>query len=132
MAIHCPQCGISYDILQFSAEGGSASGGEGGIPFIICQCGQKVTPLLLETIGDFLRYFENKEEREKARSIQKDAERICQMILDEASHGVDIDIAKENLKEKVRKLFPDKMDTYRMIYEARFKRLWDQFRGPNA
>ena len=126
MAIHCPKCGIQHDVEEFSGEG------SGDSPFIICPCGQKLDLLLIETVGDFLRYFENEEEREKARIIQKDAEEICRMILNEACPDVDIEIAKENLKEKVRKLFPDKMDTYRMIYEARFKRLGDQFRGPSA
>ena len=121
MAIHCPKCGTPYDILQF--EYGRA---------ILCACGQNLHWDLFETVGDFLRYLENEDEREKARVIQRDAELICRMILEEACPDVDIEIAKENLKEKVRKLFPDKMDTYRMIYEARFKRLWDQFRGPSA
>ena len=126
MAIHCPKCGIRHDVAEFSAERGGDS------PFVVCPCGQKLDLLLIETVGDFLRYFENEEEREKARIIQKDAEQICGMILNEACPDVDIEIAKENLKEKVRKLFPDKMDTYGMIYEARFKRLEDQFRGPSA
>ena len=125
MAIHCPKCGTLYDILQFSAEGEDD-------PTIACRCGQKLSWKLFETVGDFLRYFENEEEREKARVIQKDAEQICRMILNEDCPYVDIEIAKENLKEKVRKIFPDKMDTYRMIYESRFKRLWDQFRRPSA
>ena len=121
MAIHCPKCGTPYDILQF--EGGRD---------LTCGCGQKLHWALFETVEDFLRFFENEEEREAARVIQKDAELICRMILDETFPDVDIEIAKENLKEKVRKLFPDKMETYRMIYEARFKRLWDQFRSPSA
>ena len=50
------------------------------------------------------------------------------MILDESYQDVDIEIAKDRLKEKVKKLFPEKMETYRMIYEARFERLWEQFR----
>ena len=127
MPIHCPKCGMKHDVVEFSAEGA-----EGGNPIIFCRCGQKLNLLLLETIGDFLRYFESEEEREKAKVIQKDAELICRMILEEACLDVDIEIARENLEEKVRKLFPDKMDTYRMIYESRFKRLWDQFRRPSA
>lgn len=121
MAIHCPKCGTAYDILQFE-EGRER----------ICSCGQRLHWALFETVDDFLRFFENEEEREKARALQKDAQQICSMILDETCPEVDVEIAKENLKEKVRKLFPDKMETYRMIYEARFKRLWDQFRSPNA
>jgi hypothetical protein len=51
------------------------------------------------------------------------------MILDENCPEVDIEIAKDTLKDKVQKLFPDKISTYEMIYEARFKRLWEQFRS---
>lgn len=83
---------------------------------------------MLETVEDFLRYFENEDEIEKARLIQQDAMLICQMILDEAIAEADIEIAKEKLRGKVQEFFPDKLQTYQMIYEARFKRLWEQFR----
>lgn len=83
---------------------------------------------LFETIDDFTRYFENEEERQKAQVILEDANHICRMILDEGCQKVDIEIAQERLKEKVAELFPDKMNVYQMIYEARFKRLWEQFR----
>ena len=120
MPIHCPKCGRTHDVVEFE-EGQS----------VTCRCGQKLDMALFETIGDFLRYFENEEEREKAKIIQSDAEQICRMILNEDCPDVDIEIAKENLKEKVQNLFPEKMETYRIIYEARFKRLWDQFRAAN-
>ena len=83
---------------------------------------------MIETDEDFLRFCEGAEEHKKAGEIQRDAQAICQMILDLAYSDVDIEIAKEHLEEKVKNLFPDKMETYRMIYESRFKRLWDQFR----
>lgn len=118
MAIRCPKCGTSHDVVKFEA------GRE-----IICKCGQKLDLSLLETVEDFLRYFESKEELEKAKEIQQDAQQICQMILNEDCLEVDIAIAQNKLQEKVRKFFPDKMQTYQMIYESRFKRLWDQFRS---
>lgn len=99
---------------------------------IKCRCGLKLDLSLMNTVEDFLRYFESEEERKKAREIQRDAEVICQMILDEGCPAVDIEIEKTKLREKAERLFPDKMELYRMIYEARFKRLWGQFRisGP--
>ena len=78
---------------------------------------------------NFLRYFESREEIEKAKEVQQDAQWICRMILNPECPEVDIEIAKETLRQKVAELFPDKMETYRMIYEARFKRLWDQRRS---
>jgi hypothetical protein len=123
MAIHCPKCGTRHDVIEFSSEGGGEAG-----PFIFCKCGQRLDISLLETVEDFLRYFENEEEREKAKVIQSDAQIICQMILNDECPAVDIEIAKEKLREKVLMLFPDKMQTYQMIYESRFNRLWEQFR----
>ncbi len=119
MAIHCPKCGTRHDVVEFEAER----------EVITCRCGQKLNLLLLETVEDFLRYFESEDERQKARAIQEEAQIICQMILNEDCSEADIEIAKEALSQKVSELFPDKMQTYRMIYEARFKRLWDQFRS---
>lgn len=118
MAIRCPKCGARHDVLELEETGQSH-----------CACGQKLDLSLLGNVEDFLRYFENEEERRKAEAIREDAGLICRMILNEGFPDVDIEIAMENLKEKVRKLFPAKLETYRMIYEARFKRLWDQFRA---
>ena len=120
MAIRCPKCGIKHNVSEFE-EGKRVK----------CVCGFKLDLSLIETVEDFLRYFESEEERKKAKEIQSDAQAICLMILDEDYPAVDIEIAKGKLKEKVKHLFPDKLDTYRMIYEARFNRLWEQFRSEN-
>ena len=114
---------MKHDVVHF--EGGKR---------VKCRCGLKLDISLMQTVDDFLRFFQSEEERKKAKEIQQDAQSICQMILDDECSSVDIEIAKDKLKEKVLQLFPDKMETYRMIYEARFKRLWDQFRssGPPA
>ena len=122
MPIRCPHCGTKHDVVEFSA-------GEESGRYIQCKCGFTLDLSLLESVEDFLRYCEGEEEHKKAREIQRDAEAICAMILDENSPEVDIEIAKERLKRKAEELFPDKLEVYRMIYEARFKRLWDQFRG---
>ena len=118
MAIKCPKCGFLHDVAKLE-EGRKLK----------CRCGFKINLSLIETADDFLRYCEGAEERKRAKEIQGDAQLICQMILDEMYPAVDIEIAKSKLEEKVKKFFPDKMETYRMIYEARFKRLWDQFRS---
>ena len=118
--IQCPKCGKKHDVTEF----------EGTRP-IKCRCGLKLNLSLMNTVDDFLRFFESEEERKKANVIQRDAEMICHMILDESCPEVDIEIAKNILKDKVLKLFPDKISTYEMIYESRFKRLWEQFRPEN-
>jgi len=120
MPIHCPQCGKQHDVVQFE-----------GNRRVQCSCGFFLDVMLLETVDDFVRYFENEDERKKAQEIQKDAATICRMILNKHCQKVDIDIAKEKLEEKVLRLFPDKMVVYQMVYESRFNRLWEQFRVKN-
>ena len=115
--IICPKCGFKHDVTEFQ-----------GNRRVKCRCGLKIDISMMNTAEDFLRYFESEDERKKALEIQEDAQAICQMVLDENCPKVDIEIAKEKLREKVALYFPDKLDTYRIIYEARFNRLWDQFR----
>lgn len=117
MAIRCPRCGQEYDVALFQFE-----------HKIHCRCGKLLNLSLIETVQDFERYLESVEEKEKAREIQEEGSRICQMILDESCPKVDIDIARQKLRNRAAELFPDKIDLYEMIYEARFNRLWDQFR----
>ena len=118
MPLRCPGCGKQHDVLELEAAQN-----------IICSCGRELDLSLMSSIEDFLRYFENEEEREKALTIQEDAQAICQMILNDDCPEVDIEIEKKKLLEKVKNLFPDKVLTYQLIYESRFKRLWDQFRS---
>ena len=66
---------------------------------------------------------------------QKDLERlkravdyVCQLILKEDYPEIDIEIEKKKLKELCEELFPDKVYLYDLIYESRFRRLWEQFR----
>ena len=108
---------MKHDVVEF--EGGRR---------VKCRCGLKLDLSLMNTVDDFLRYFASEEERKKAREIQEDAQDICRMILNEECPVVDIEISKDHLREKVKNYFPDKMTVYHMIYEARFKRLWEQFR----
>lgn len=117
MAIRCPRCGQEHDVALFQFD-----------RKIRCDCGRELDLSLIETVQDFERYLEGVEEREKAEELRRGAGRICQMILDENCPEIDIQIARSKLRERASQLFPDKLPLYEMIYEARFKRLWDQFR----
>lgn len=117
MAIQCPQCGTRHDVAEFSRT-----------ESIPCRCGYLLNISMLETFDDFIRYFEGEDEKKKANLIQKDAQEICKMILNDECPRIDVEIAVNHLREKVKKLLPDKMLTYQMIYESRFRRLWSQFR----
>lgn len=84
---------------------------------------------MFQMVDDFLSFCESEEEKSKVNEIQEEAQSICRMILSEDFSWVDVEIAQGKLREKVSQLFPDKLETYQMIFEARFKRLWDQFRN---
>ncbi len=69
-------------------------------------------------------------EERAAVELRLAAERICTLILTADYPEIDIEIEKANLKRRVRALFPDKVGLYEMIYESRFRRLWEQWREP--
>jgi len=83
----------------------------------------------MDPFHNFLHSLESEEIRKKAKEIQLDADKICDMILNGEYPEVDIQIEMNQLKEKVEQYFPNKKQLYEMIYESRFKRLWDQFRS---
>lgn len=60
--------------------------------------------------------------------IKTMADRVCRHILSSDYPGIDIEIEKGHLRDKVTELFPDRIELYEMIYESRFTRLWQQFR----
>jgi len=65
---------------------------------------------------------------EKMAHLQRQADRVCVLILRADHPDVDIAIARANLRELAEQLFPDRLDLYDMIYESRFDRLIEQFR----
>lgn len=125
MAAKCPDCGKEYDIalLQFSNK-------------IKCDCG-KVFSLKnaysfkqdeLSFFKKLLSQIQKDKEEHILKSLQRKADRICVFILNTQYQKIDIEIEKKKLKEEFIKNFPDKINLYQMIYEARFDRLWKQFR----
>lgn len=124
MAIICPNCGKEYDVTLF--EYGHK---------VKCSCGETI---LLENkkykdkYGFFKKLLSEIQTQKKEKQFEKlksDSDRICRMILDKRHKAVDINIAINKFREKFLKLFPEKKYLYNMIYEARFNRLWNQFRA---
>lgn len=68
------------------------------------------------------------DEDEAVRALQRQANRICEMIVSEDTAPIDIEIAQAALREAVANTFPDKQALYQLLYESRFRRLWQQFR----
>jgi len=71
---------------------------------------------------------EHRADREMALELQREADRICFLIVSTDYPEIDIELEKEALRQRCRELFPDRMDLYEMVYESRFRRLWEQFR----
>ncbi len=67
--------------------------------------------------------------RETMQEMQRLADRVCVLILSSDLPAIDIEIEKNKVRERCLELYPDREQLYEMIYESRFQRLWEQFRG---
>ena len=67
-------------------------------------------------------------EDDTVRALQRQADRICELIVSGEAAPIDIEIQQAALREAVTNAFPDKLALYQLIYEHRFRRLWQQFR----
>ena len=67
-------------------------------------------------------------EDEAVRALQRQADRICEMIVSGDIQAIDIEIQQQALRDAVARAFPDKQALYQLLYESRFRRLWQQFR----
>ena len=67
-------------------------------------------------------------EDEAVRALQKQADRISEMIVSGDGLPVDIEIQQAALREAVARVFPEKQALYQLLFESRFRRLWQQFR----
>ena len=67
-------------------------------------------------------------EERKLREVRALADRISFLIVASDYQMIDIEIEKQKLRERISELFPDKIHLYDLIYEARFRRLKEQFR----
>ena len=68
------------------------------------------------------------DEDDAVRALQRQADRICEMIVTGDTPLIDIEIQQAALREAVARAFPDKQALYQLLYESRFRRLWQQFR----
>jgi len=123
MAIRCRKCGREFDVtlFQFGRE-------------ITCPCGARVKLEHVasapepDPLDELLKEIETKDKRRKMDELKRMADKVAYLILSTDYLEIDIEIEKGKVREKCRQLFPDRMDLYEMIYESRFRRLWQQFR----
>jgi hypothetical protein len=59
------------------------------------------------------------------------ADRISYLITATDYPEADIEIEKKKVRKRVEEIFPDRVYLFDMIFESRFRRLWDQFRKRN-
>ena len=62
------------------------------------------------------------------RALQRQADRICEMIVAGDVPPIDIEIQQAALRQAAAQAFPEKQALYHLMYESRFRRLWQQFR----
>ena len=68
------------------------------------------------------------EDDEALRTLQRQADRICELIVSGEAPPIDIEIQQATLRDALARAFPDKPAFYQLLYESRFRRLWQQFR----
>ena len=66
---------------------------------------------------------------EAYRIFQRRVDRLCVLIVASDCSDREIEIERLHLRVQAATLFPEKLPLYDMIYESRFDRLSEQFRG---
>jgi hypothetical protein len=64
------------------------------------------------------------------RWLQRRVDRLCSLIVSSTTTDRQLRDEQFILRHQASWLFPDRMDLYDLVYESRFRRLWDQFRAP--
>lgn len=124
MAIRCPACGREFDVTLF--EFGKK---------VVCECGRTLGlehEEVFDKLREICREYDIGLEEESIDEIKRAADRIAFLIVSSDYPEADIKIEKGKLRELIRLLFPEKAHLYELIFEPRFKRLWEQFREGNA
>ena len=62
------------------------------------------------------------------RRLKSEADRICSLIVASDYPAIDVAIGIRRLREFAQEEFPDRTGLFAMVYESRFRRLWEQFR----
>ncbi|MFQ5600314.1 MAG: hypothetical protein ACE5G2_07145 [Candidatus Krumholzibacteriia bacterium] len=115
LIVDCPKCGSSYVRVLLGSDAPR------------CRCGE-----VLRIAGPEPRFVDREallQEEAKLRELRGLADRVSFLIVATDCPRVDVEIKRAELRRRCQELFPDKMHVYDMIYESRFRRLWNQFRN---
>lgn len=62
------------------------------------------------------------------RRLQREADRVCSLIVASDYPAVDVTIEIRKVREFARERFAGRMGLFDLVYGSRFRRLWGQFR----
>lgn len=71
-------------------------------------------------------------EDSRVRALERRADRICEMIVAGDASPLDIEIQQAALREEMARIAPPPHGAYALLYDHRFRRLWQQFRMPHG
>ena len=71
-------------------------------------------------------------EDEAIGALERQADGICELIVSGDAAPIDIEIQQAALREAMARACPERLALYPLLYESRFRRLWQQFRRPDA
>jgi hypothetical protein len=71
----------------------------------------------------------NPDEELRVAEVQRAADRVCALILYSDMPLIDIKIAAANVRRLAKRLLPERSYLCEWIYDRRFRRLWEQWRG---
>jgi len=120
MAVICPDCGRQYDVSLFAFG-----------RIVRCVCGQGLRAEHRMNAGG-PRHARQAEARRGLHAFQRKADRVASLVLAGDIPDVDVEIAINELRQRCRELYPDTEYLFELIYESRFRRLWEQFREPSV
>ncbi len=120
MAIKCPKCARVYELSDVDMQ-----------QSVICICGEILCIDHDDVFGrlhEICRQYELRLEEEKAAQIRKMADSIVFLILNTNKSWDKVELEKNKLRLMISDILPGKEHLYDLIYEPRFKRLWQKFR----
>ena len=106
MAVFCPRCEKRHP--SEALVGGAT---------LLCDCGAHLGAAPRTNARAFQRILSSR------------ADSLCRMILSSDCDEVEVAMERGRVRALAETLFPDRMDLYDMIFESRFDRLWQQWRG---
>jgi hypothetical protein len=68
------------------------------------------------------------DEQQAYRTMQREADRICSLIVASDYPAIDVVIEAGKLREFAEQHFAGCAELFEMVYGSRFRRLWRQFR----